>query len=65
MMPLPGPPSDAEISAYPECYIVGWPGTHFGDSNTTSNIRLSMQNLNAGTIPIWEIDVLVKFHGPI
>ncbi len=27
--------------------------------------RLSMQNLNAGTIPFWKIDVVVKFHGPI
>ena len=23
-----------------------------------------MQNLNAGTVPFWKIDVVVKFHGP-
>ncbi len=27
--------------------------------------RLSIKNLNAGTIPFWKIDVVVKFYGPI
>ena len=27
--------------------------------------RHSIQNMNAGTIPFWKIDVVVNFYGPI